>query len=117
MKTIFWRGRLHFAVPVRRCSPWSGVMRRLEQARAFKVTVAVAAPPRRRVPIWRLAAVHAAPTSAPRPREQRSAAPHGRAGDGRDDGGGDDGDGGGGGSEPPPRSGARHVLEDGGRRP
>jgi len=95
MRTVFWRGRLHFAVPPRLETPWSAVIRRLEQARACKVASVVLGPPprRARAPAWRPRIVHATPASTPRPREHR-AAPRGRDGTERDDGSGSD-DGGG----------------------
>jgi hypothetical protein len=109
MKTKLWNGHLWFAVPPRRESPLSGVLRRIEQARvfkgAFKVASVVLGSPRRRAPAWRPAVVHIAPRSTPRPRERgaRMVAASGRDGTGeRDDGsGGDSGAGAGGGGDGP----------------
>jgi len=79
----------------------SAVIRRVEQARAFKVaSVVLGPPPRRRAPAWRPVVAHAVPRSTPRPPEQCSA-PRGRDGIERDDGSGSDDDGGGG--DPPPQ--------------
>jgi hypothetical protein len=50
MKIKFWNGRLYFAMPPRLETPWSAVIRRLEQARAFTVGRVVLGPPRAAAP-------------------------------------------------------------------
>jgi len=116
MNTKFWNGRLYVAVPPRCETPWSVVMRRLEQARTFKVASVVRAPPRRCAPAGPPTVVHAVPASTPRPRERgaRVVAASGRDGSGeRDDGSGGNDDGSGSDGPPPPG----RVPSINGRRP
>src|SRR5262249_31626722 len=104
MKTKFWNGRLHFAVPPRRESPLSAVMRRIEQARTFKVASVDLAPPRSVAPSRSVAPPPShvrEPRARVRPRTPRRAASSGRDGSGRRDDGSGDSDGDGGGPDPP----------------